>query len=157
MYLPPYTCPPHLNERVHAPSYTSTCSHAVWPVHTRVLRWRGGEGVARQLQHHRCCCCLQSGIILSAMPGISKRNTSGFAIVLRICSPIHNLPLRPPPPPSHLSSSDTAASSFPPIFFVDPIASLYETRIAIDPRANNAKIESWSKMLVCPRRLLFQF
>lgn len=72
------------------------------------------------------------------MPGISKRNTSGFAIVLRICSPIHNLPLRPPPPPpSHLSSSDTAASSFPPIFFVDPIASLYETRIAIDPSANN--------------------
>lgn len=27
-------------------------------------------------------------IILSAMSGISKRNTSGFAIVLRICSPI---------------------------------------------------------------------
>ena len=55
--------PPLIYERVHAPSYTSTCSHAVWPVHTRVLRWRGGEGVARQLQHHRCCCCLQSGVL----------------------------------------------------------------------------------------------
>lgn len=42
---------------------TSTCSHAVCPVHTRILRWRGGEGVARQLQHHRCCCCLQSGVL----------------------------------------------------------------------------------------------
>ena len=31
-------------------------------------------------------------IILSAMLGISKRNTSGFAIVLRICSPIQRPP-----------------------------------------------------------------
>lgn len=62
--LPPLLhMPPLIYERVHAPSYTSTCSHAVWPVHTRVLRWRGGEGVARQLQHHRCCCCLQSGVL----------------------------------------------------------------------------------------------
>lgn len=35
-------------------------------------------------------------IILSAMLGISKRNTSGFAIVLRICSPIQDSPVSPP-------------------------------------------------------------
>lgn len=132
-------CPP-IYERVHAPLYTRAQVRALTQYAPYIRAYLGGE-VAKGLQGN--CNTTDVAAVCKAVyytvshAGISKRNTSGFAIVLRICSPIHNLP-----PPSHLSSFDTRRhiASFPasrdgePIFFVDPIASLtYETRIAIDP------------------------
>lgn len=97
-------------------------------------------------------------IILSAMLGISKRNTSGFAIVLRICSLIQRPSLslsgsfrlslsarHPTPSPSFCTPFSLSVTSLG----VDRLVALsYKSCIAIDPHvarhgrarsANNTK------------------
>lgn len=167
---------PRVPPSLHAPLYTRAQVRALTQygpyirAYLEVERWRRGCKATATPPPSMLLLFAKRCIILSAMPGISKRNTSGFAIVLRICSPIHNLPLHglllllllTSLRSIHAATSPLSASrDGESILFVDPIASLtYETRIAIDPRlharANNAKIESWSKAL-CETRCSSRF
>lgn len=90
---------PRVPPSLHAPLYTRAQVRALTQygpyirAYLEVERWRRGCKATATPPPSMLLLFAKRCIILSAMPGISKRNTSGFAIVLRICSPIHNLPL----------------------------------------------------------------
>lgn len=126
---------------------TSTCSHAVCPVHTRILRWRGGEGVARQLQHHRCCCCLQSGVLYcqpcrGLANAIHRASRSCCASVrqstisLLLLTSLRSIHAATSPPFLRLVTESRSSSSIPLL----PLRTRLESRLIHG--ANNAKIEA---------------